>query len=138
MRKDFLRYSAIIARLIVGVVLAYAAVTKIPNPLYFSIQIENYQIVGREITRFVAVTLPWIELLVGLCLIAGWWVRPATLIANSLFLVFIAGIVSALIRGLDIECGCFGSGVHETISITLLLRDIALLGLSIFVFFSSE
>ncbi|MCD6385929.1 DoxX family membrane protein, partial [Candidatus Sumerlaeota bacterium] len=98
MKKDKLRYITLVARLIVGIVLIYAALSKIPNAFYFSIQIENYRIVGRGIARMVAVTLPWIELITGLCLIAGWWLRPASFIANGLFLLFIVGIISALVR----------------------------------------
>ena len=137
MKKDKLRYITLVARLIVGVVLIYASLSKIPNSFYFSIQIENYRIVGRGIARMVAVTLPWIELVTGLCLIAGWWLRPASFIANGLFLLFIVGIISALVRGLDIECGCFGSGIHETVSFSLLLRDIVLFGFCMFIFLST-
>jgi uncharacterized membrane protein YphA (DoxX/SURF4 family) len=52
--------------------------------------------------------IPWIELLAGLALVLGVWTRAAALVIGVLLMVFIAGIVSVVTRGFDVDCSCFG------------------------------
>jgi hypothetical protein len=59
--------------------------------------------------RPLALTLPWIELLIGGYLLAGLFTRAAAWAAIALLAVFSAAIAQALLRGLSLEnCGCFG------------------------------
>jgi len=117
-------------RLIVSVVLLYAAIPKILNPLYFSLQIEAYEIVGAGVSRVIAIILPWIELIAGLCLLSGFWLRASAFLASVLFSIFMVAIAQALIRGLNIECGCFGPLGKESVSLDLLAHDIFFMLLS--------
>jgi hypothetical protein len=50
------------------------------------------------------------------------FVRSVSALTTMLLSVFLAGMISALWRGLEINCGCFGSP-HETIGAFSLLRD---------------
>ena len=70
-------------------------------------------------------TLPWVELLVGLLLLAGRWKRVSTVATSALLALFFAMMVRAYVRGEAIDCGCFGPG--EAISPLTLLRDGSLL-----------
>jgi hypothetical protein len=54
-----------------------------------------------------ATILPWMEMLCGLALTAGVLVQASALLSGALFVVFTAAVVSALMRDLDISCGCF-------------------------------
>ena len=57
-----------------------------------------------------AILLPWLELVAAVVLVFGpWRAEAATLIAGMMIL-FIVGVSSAVIRGLDINCGCSVSG----------------------------
>jgi uncharacterized membrane protein YphA (DoxX/SURF4 family) len=51
---------------------------------------------------------PWIELTAGACVVLGVWTRGAAAVLGTLLLGFIGLISSALLRGLNLECGCFG------------------------------
>ncbi len=58
-------------------------------------------------SNVVAVTLPWIEIVAGLLLVAGAWKREAALVIALLLVVFLVAAGSVMARGIDVEnCGC--------------------------------
>lgn len=57
-----------------------------------------------------ATTLPFLELALGVLLVAGIGTRAVAIASAALLLVFIAGVAQAWARGLAIDCGCFGGG----------------------------
>ena len=78
----------------------------------FYYDIENYQLISSsDALLIIATYLPWLEIAVGLALLFGRAVLGASAWISLLLVVFIAALVSAWLRGLDISCGCFG---HET------------------------
>jgi hypothetical protein len=83
-----------------------------------------------------AVTLPWVELFCGLFLILGLFVRSSALIVSLMFFVFSIALSAAVVRGIDIDCGCFSvtDGGHS-VTVGLILRDLGYLVLSLHVLF---
>ena len=61
------------------------------------------------------------RLLIGVLLIVGRWMRVATMACSLMLLVFFGLMVRAHLKGMEINCGCFGPG--EAISWRTLLRD---------------
>ena len=59
-------------------------------------------------------------------LLCGVFTLGAASVASVLFLIFTVGQASALMRGLDADCGCFGAG--EKVGWASLPRTAALLG----------
>jgi len=55
----------------------------------------------------IATILPSLELLCGLGLILGLYPRASALLITCMLAGFTILIISALLRGLDISCGCF-------------------------------
>jgi uncharacterized membrane protein YphA (DoxX/SURF4 family) len=84
-----------------------ASLGKLKDPVKFMGGVEQYGLVPDLVVPLVGVTMPGMELLLGLCLLAAWKVRPASLLANGLMLVFIAAMGSAMARGLELDCSCF-------------------------------
>jgi hypothetical protein len=106
-----------------GLVFLYASVGKILDPKAFAENLIAYRIFDSpQMLKYVAVTLPWIEWFCGIFLVLGVFVRSVSALTTVLLFVFLAGMISALWRGLEIYCGCFGSP-HETIGAISLLRD---------------
>ncbi len=105
------------------------------GPAAFARIVYRYQVIGPNATlppgvaNTVAVTLPWIELLCGLLLIAGVWRREAALVTALMLFVFVLAIASALWRGIDLEnCGCFSLGSEgRRAGALLIVSDLALL-----------
>ncbi|OGR87428.1 MAG: hypothetical protein A3J74_00060 [Elusimicrobia bacterium RIFCSPHIGHO2_02_FULL_57_9] len=111
------------ARAIAGAVLAFSGTLKAAGPAEeFALVIQYYQIVSPEMALSLATFLPWIELLIGLCLLTGYFTRQASAAAGGLFLMFIIALGSALARGFQLpNCGCFGAGWHPSMSTTILM-----------------
>lgn len=119
-----------LGRLLLGGLFLYAGLIKAADVTAFAGDVANYQVLPYRWNYLVAATLPYVEFLAGLLLVANRRVRPAALVTGGLTAVFMLVLVSVVARGLDIDCGCFRSGDH-TSAIQALWRDAGLLLLSI-------
>ena len=125
------RIAALILRIALGGILIYAAYVKLRVPWQiFAMGIDSYKILPESAAMFVARTLPWFELLIGVLLIVGRLRRISTTVTSALLLVFFGLMVRAYAKGMEIDCGCFGPG--EAISWKTLLRDGSMLAGAIF------
>jgi uncharacterized membrane protein YphA (DoxX/SURF4 family) len=107
---------------IAGIFLA-AAIPKIMHPSEFALDISHYAMLPDALINPLAVLLPWVEAVMGLALLSGFAAEGAISLANILMVAFLAAMAQAWIRGLDIECGCFGhTGVRGKIG-QAMLRD---------------
>lgn len=116
-----------VLRIVLGGVFLYAGVLKIADPAAFAGNIAAYKLLPTFGNYLVAAILPWVELLCGLLLVAGYRVRAAATLVLIMNLVFVAALTSAIVRGLDIDCGCFRQNGPRTTPWAALLRDLALI-----------
>jgi uncharacterized membrane protein YphA (DoxX/SURF4 family) len=72
--------------------------------------VNAYQVMPYDVAKVVGAALPFVEIALGLLLVAGLATRLAGVVSAALLAVFVAGISSAWARGLSIDCGCFGGG----------------------------
>lgn len=119
----------VVCRLVVGGIFIYASADKLMNPAAFAEVIHHYRIVPFPLLHLCAHLLPVVELVCGLALVLGIRQRGAALLAGGLTLIFMAAITSALIRNLDISCGCFNTDGGHSVGLDLLWRDGILLAL---------
>jgi uncharacterized membrane protein YphA (DoxX/SURF4 family) len=98
-----------ILRLLVGGAFVIAGVLKISDPAKFALDVSHYRLLPHELINLVAILVPWLEVTIGSFVLAGIWLRAAALLITCLTAMFFAIIMSALVRGLNIECGCFGT-----------------------------
>jgi len=82
-----------------------------------------------SLVDWMARILPWLELALGVLLLAGVGLRWVATMASALLVVFIGGMARAAILGLEINCGCFGN--NEKLGPLTLLRDSTLLLLAL-------
>ncbi|RLB66835.1 MAG: DoxX family protein [Deltaproteobacteria bacterium] len=117
-----------LARLILALVFVYAGAVKMQNVTAFAGHVAAYQILPYALNYLVAATLPYVEFLAGILLLLNARVRPALLVVGSMTLVFMVALVSVLLRGLEIDCGCFDPGGGQDVSAGVaLLRDVGLM-----------
>jgi uncharacterized membrane protein YphA (DoxX/SURF4 family) len=90
-----------------GAIFVVAALPKIADPPSFAHMIYNYRVLPGGLINLSALVMPWVELLAGLALILGVWVRPARWIVTLLLVTFMIAISVNLARGNAIDCGCF-------------------------------
>ena len=132
------KYSVLTIRLILGIVFIWAAIHKIAHPADFAQDIYNYRMLPHTFINFMALTLPWLEIICGVLIILGIFVRGSALLIGFMLFIFIIAISFALLRGLDISCGCFSSGGGNEghgVAVDLLIRDILMFAGSLVVLF---
>ena len=91
--------------------------------------INSYNILPLGMAETAALVIPWFEALLGLLLISGKWLRVSGAIASVVLLTFIVLMARAYAKGMQINCGCFGTG--EPISWKTLLRDGSMLAAAV-------
>jgi uncharacterized membrane protein YphA (DoxX/SURF4 family) len=103
------QWVGVLARLIVGVVDVVAGVAKFPDPAGNVRQVRAFQILPESVVPTVGHALPTAEIIIGAALILGLLTRTFAVLGALFFVAFIIGIAAAWARGLEINCGCFGS-----------------------------
>jgi len=114
-----------------GFIFIFAAITKVTDPEAFSQAIYNYKLIPDFLINFLAIIIPWIELAAGILLIFGISVKENSAIFSGLLIVFIIAIGISLARGLNIDCGCFGTIDGSKVGLLKILENVGLLLLSL-------
>jgi uncharacterized membrane protein YphA (DoxX/SURF4 family) len=134
--RDFL---LLIFRLVLGGLFILASIDKILFPGDFYTLLAAYELLPLSLTGIAAGVLPWIELIVGLCLISGLAVRSSAFLAVVLLLCFLIAITINYFRGKNIDCGCYTVlfrffGLEERISLFTIFRDLVIWFIALIVF----
>jgi putative oxidoreductase len=119
------RVAALACRLVLGAIFLYAAATKVPDMAAFAKDVANYRLVPPALVPWAAAAVVGVEIVAGLALVLGVGARAAALVAGALLLVFVGGLSQALLRGIDLRCGCFGG--EESATWGTVLRDLVML-----------
>jgi uncharacterized membrane protein YphA (DoxX/SURF4 family) len=127
------RYLPAMVRIALGAIFIYAALLKIADPVAFAGSVAAYKMLPYFANYLVAAVLPFVELVCGLLLVCGYRVKSGALIIGAMNLVFMVALVSAIVRGLDIDCGCFKQGGAKTSPWVALARDAVFLAMTAFV-----
>jgi uncharacterized membrane protein YphA (DoxX/SURF4 family) len=75
---------------------------------FFAMQLDSYQMLPAWAVSPIAHTLPWIELALGILLLAGLGLRYVAIVATLFLALFWAVIIRSYAMHLAINCGCFG------------------------------
>jgi uncharacterized membrane protein YphA (DoxX/SURF4 family) len=122
-----------IGRLVLAGVFIYAGYAKIVLPTmhprppiglalsFFAMQVDSYQILSPGAVNFVAHTLPFAEIALGLLLLLGWGLRIWATLISLLILGFFVAVVRSYAMGMQINCGCFAT--PEPLTIWTVIRD---------------
>lgn len=123
-----------VARLGLAAVWLVSGAIKVSHPGETYVAVQAYDVLPQGMVSPVATVLPLLELVLGLCLLAGVATRVVAAASGVLLLVLIAAIAQAWARGLSIDCGCFGGGGQVAASKTTypleILRDVGFLVLA--------
>ena len=97
-----------------------AGTAKIPDPGSLSTSIRSYKLGPLEwFVSLSAHALPYLEVLLGLYLLAGLFTKTSAWATNALTMVFSLVLLQGAARGLQIDCGCFGSSAWENSNLWL-------------------
>lgn len=114
-----------IVRLLLGGIFIYASLDKIAYPEEFAKIVQNYNILPGFSVKIVAYLLPWIELILGIFLISGLFIRESAFSLSFLLLVFMIIIGIKSLNGTHENCGCFSntSPLSSSNMFIIVLRD---------------
>ena len=122
-----------LARLVLAGVFLVAAVPKLLDPAAFAAAIGNFRVCPESMVNAIATVVPALELCGALALLTPWR-RGGALLLGALLIAFTALLASSLARGLDLDCGCFGTTAQaEPVTPLDLLRNAGLLALVVLV-----
>jgi len=85
-----------------------AGVHKLGKTLDMTQAIKGYGIFTPEWAGYLATVIGPLEVIGGVLLLLGLFLRRSSIVATIVLLLFMVGIAQAWARGLDIDCGCFG------------------------------
>jgi uncharacterized membrane protein YphA (DoxX/SURF4 family) len=118
---------AVAVRTLTALVFLSAAYGKFRNGMVFRGVLANYRLLPEALIGIVAAALPPLEALLGAALLLGIATPWSEAAAAALLVVFAAAMGINLIRGRsDIDCGCFQSTLRQTLSWTLVARNLVL------------
>ncbi len=120
------RFVILGARLVLAALFAAAAAPTILDPVSFARDVENYHLLSPELVAVVAVVLPPLEMVLALALLTGVHARGAAVVTGGLLLGFAGGMAQAIARGIDLDCGCFGSAMAMEVSGWTVARNLVL------------
>jgi putative oxidoreductase len=109
----------------------FAAVPKILDPWSFARAIHNFRILPDAVIPLLSVWLPAFEAVAAVAVATGILYRGGLLALSAMSAAFALGIFSAMVRGLDIDCGCFGSAASSRASLGHLALNVASLAAGI-------
>jgi hypothetical protein len=121
-----------------------AAVPKLMDPAAFAKAITNYHVVlpliGQNYVNLTALFLPALEGIAGMAILSNRTKRAAAWIMSALMILFILMVFQAVLRGLNIDCGCFGSSEAAASKATKvgwfkLLENSGMLAMALFVYY---
>lgn len=125
-------------RAVLGGTFILAAIPKILDPKGFALDITHYDFFPKFAVNLIAITVPWIELFIAFSIIFAVAHKGGILLLNLMLIVFLVLLGQAWIRGLDIDCGCFGrSGAREAVS-KAFIRDLFFVIWAILLYFFTK
>lgn len=112
--------------ILIGLFFLLSGILKLLDPVEFGQAILRYRIVGESMASLLALLLPWTEIVAGISLFLKSWRVAALWLIMAMLLVFELALMSAWMRGLDIECGCLGGELASSVQFAF-FRNIPLI-----------
>lgn len=120
-------------RVLLSALFLWAAVGKIIDPQEFSTAIANYQLLPAAVVPPLAVGLPVFEVILSLTLLWPPLHRGSALLTGLMLWMFAGAMLQAQMRGIDLDCGCFGTDTPVAVGADTILRNLALGSLALWI-----
>ncbi len=114
-------YPTLVSRFVLGGILFLAGLTKLGVPVTMKQSILDYEInLPPTVVDIMATALPILEVGVGIWLLIGLFTRFSAIVGMVLMAIFAIAITQAWLRGLQIDCGCFGGAQGNSVGLAIL------------------
>jgi len=118
---------------LLGVLLLVAGFLKMADPGSFADSLRMYHLLPSAWIPWVALGLPPVEVITGLALVFRRCRLGARWLAFALYLAFWVAMAQAVLRGIDVSCGCFGEVSWDRTNLRKVLENTLWLLASLFV-----
>jgi len=116
-----------------------AGVIKILTPRQFYGAVMSYEIIKDPFAvAMISSIVPFLEVFCAIFLLIPTWRKSSSLLLLIITLIFLFAILSAYLRGINMDCGCFGGVLVGETGLSSIIRNIFLSILSAFVFLKSD
>ena len=116
-----------LARFGLAAVWLFSGIPKALDPDQTYVAVRSYDVLPPLGVELVAAGVAWLEIALATLLLLGLGTRVVAVVSAALLAVFAAGVTQAWVRGLSIDCGCFGGGGQvqpgQTTYVEELVRD---------------
>lgn len=124
-------YFTLFSRAVLGGILIFAGVVKLPHVDTLLWEIAQYDILPYSLVSVYSHALPPLEIALGSLLVLGVLLKLSASLSGLMVLSFAIAKISALVRGLDIDiCPCFGPAM-PLLAVHSLAIDFGLLALAL-------
>ena len=127
-----------VSQIAIGILMAWAGLAKIGDLRGFAEQLHNFRMIPIPIENLIAISLPWIELVAALALVFGIRARAGAILVALMLAAFTTAVSVAMVMGLDIECGCFGTGDATRVGLQKLVENVGLTALALVALIRTE
>ncbi len=127
-------FATLASRIVLGGVFLVAGGSKVLDPGSLAASIRTYEIGLPEwFVTLSAYALPYLEVMIGLYLLVGLFTKASAWTTTGLMAVFTLALLQGAVRGLEIDCGCFGASAGESNLWLSAARDVGLIVLGLHV-----
>lgn len=128
-----------IFRIIIGGIFLVSGLAKISDPVRLIFTLRDFKLFPEIIVPFTAIYLPWLEFILGLLIIVGLLYRTSSLMLACLNFIFMLAILSVIVRGIEVDCGCFGLladmlKIPDMADMKAVIRNMLFIGMCIYIF----
>jgi hypothetical protein len=94
----------------------WAGSAKLIDPGTFAQDISHYRVLPEKLIPALAVGLPVLECVVALALLTRAYLSGAAWLSTGMLALFAGAMAQAKLRGIDLDCGCFGREIADPVS----------------------
>lgn len=99
------------------------------DPANFAASVNGFRVLHSDLIPFTAFLIPWLEVVCAAALIIGVATRGAARLIAALLVLFCLAMLSVIVRGMDIDCSCFGKFLGGAVGWMSILRNVVLLAI---------
>jgi len=130
---------SLLFRILLGLIFLFAGIAKISDPVRFIFTLREFDLFSEAVIPFMVLYLPWLEFILGLFLILGLLYRASAFLLACLNTMFAIAILTVVVRGMEIDCGCFGMfadvlKIPDSADIKAIIRNVIFIGISVYIF----
>lgn len=125
--------AAIGCRFFIGSVFLLAGLAKLPRRSEFEQVVRAYGILPRHFISPISRLIPLVEVALSALLLVGLGTRVVAAAVFAALAVFSAAAGFNLVRGRDLDCGCYAVGAPRSVTWGLIARNAALSAMALLV-----